>query len=206
MTGEEVIKIRQKLGLSRKRLAQLIEAPYETLCRWEKGKRSPSKFYANQLRKLAAKQQPERVAEQWVFTASHMKRIQNAISMTEGTTFGTVHALFDQNRMLFLGRISLLPDAHTVDDLKCYFPKQRLQSDDEQWRIVGLFAAQHKEMPDFGNMWGLMVSNRTFDLGVDHGITYSGEKEKMEIWRLPSHCGLNVRGGVPYRVTYFIVG
>lgn len=57
MTGEEVKKIRMKLGLTQERFAHLLNMTMQTVNRWENGNFKPSRLAAEKLENLTKKQE-----------------------------------------------------------------------------------------------------------------------------------------------------
>lgn len=55
MTPEEIIAIRQSLGITQNKFAQLLEASPITVNRWENGHTVPSRLYIKELKELRSK-------------------------------------------------------------------------------------------------------------------------------------------------------
>lgn len=55
MTPEEIKAIRQSLGITQNKFAQLLEASPITINRWENGHVAPSRLYIKELKELRSK-------------------------------------------------------------------------------------------------------------------------------------------------------
>ncbi len=55
MSPNQIKKLRERLGLTQERFAELVRADRVTLARWETGVHKPTGLYLTVLRELAAK-------------------------------------------------------------------------------------------------------------------------------------------------------
>jgi transcriptional regulator with XRE-family HTH domain len=200
MTSEEVIAVREKLGLSRKELAQRIDVPYETLCRWENGNRSPSKYYETQLRKLSGNIIFHRLKQQWIFLAPNIKHIRTVVSRSKGIMFGTVHALLDQNESLFLATVRLRPNARSLHDLKPYISNEKNSSRHQRRRIVGFFVAVDRKTSPGLHMLSFMNGSG------GHCVVYSKEENDFVVWKCSSGEPLDPKNVLVHPIPYLILG
>jgi len=204
MTSEEVIAVREKLGLSRKELAQLIDVRYETLCRWENSNRSPSKYHETQLRKLSGNIEFHRLKQQWIFLAPNIKHIRTVVSRSKRIMFGTVHALFDQNETLFLATVRLRPNARSLNDLKPFISNEKHSSRNQQKRIVGFFVAVDRKTRPGYHMLSFMTGGGIFDKG--HCVVYSKEDDDIAVWKCCSGEPLDPKNDLVRTIPYLVVG
>lgn len=205
MTSEEIIAMREKLGLSRKQLVQLIDVPYETLCRWEKGKRSPSKFYEAQLRRLTGEVEFQKLKQEWIFLAPNIQRVKNVVSTNDTMMFGTIHALFDENETIFLATIHLRPDARTLKDLKeDYIQNQDTVSGNERKRVLGFFVAVDKETRPSCHMLMFMKESAMFEGG--YCVIYSKAEDNIVVWKYCAREPLDPRSDSLRPIPYLILG
>ncbi len=177
MTSNEVRGIRERLGVSRKEFAQRLSVPYETLCRWENGNRSPSKIYEAKLRELSGRGCSQ-VQELWIFLGSNLLRVKRAVAERQGLVLGTVHAPLDPSNQFVLARIRLRPEAHSLKDLGRYFsapPRPEM-------RIVGFFAAGDGDIRPVGWILQCMVAERS--RGGDCCVLFSRDRQIITVWRL----------------------
>lgn len=205
MTSEEVIAVREKLGLSRKELAQLIDVRYETLCRWENGNRSPSKYHETQLRKLSGNIEFHRLKQQWIFLAPNIKHIRTVVSRSKRIMFGTVHALFDQNETLFLVTVRLRPNARTLNDLKPFISNDKNSSRNQRRRIVGFFIAVDRKTRPGGHIISFMEDCYHYD--ANNCVIYSKAEDDIYVWKLPPYDNpMDTRNDQIQQIPYLIVG
>lgn len=198
MTSEEVIAVREKLGWSRKKLAEMIDVRYETLCRWENGNRSPSKYFETKLRKLPGNIEFHRLKQQWIFLAPNIKHIKTVVSRIEGIVFGTVHALFDQNKILFLATVRLRPNARSLNDLKPFISNEKNSSRNQRRRIVGFFVAVDRKTRPGQHMLSFMNGCE------GHCVIYSKEDDDIVVWKLNS--GEPLANDLVCSIPYLILG
>jgi len=202
MRSEDVIAIREQLGLSRKKLAELLGTPYETVCRWENGKRSPSKSYEAQLRTLAGEIAVRKPEISWIFKASNVQRVRNRVFECKRPVLGTVHALFDKNQSTFVASIRLRPNAMALNDLKAYIQNGKPASIHENGGIVGFFSARNRgTCPDGQNLLPFM---RTYQLA--YCVIYTRAEDCFYVWRLNPFLHVDTKQDRAYLVPYIVVG
>jgi transcriptional regulator with XRE-family HTH domain len=204
MTSEEVIAIREKLRLSRKQLVHLLEVPYETLCRWENGKRSPSKFYEAQLRKLSGKIEFPKLEEKWIFVAPNIQRIKNAVCKTEGIMFGTVHGLVDQSESLFLAIVRLRPHARTLNDLKHCIGDQERSPGNQRRRIVGFFISADRQIRPRDRI-ALFIKRHRISK-ADHFVIYNKAQDEITVWKSCPYLAVDSKEDSVVPIPYLVVG
>lgn len=200
MTGKEIIALREKLELSRKQLAQMIKVPYETLCRWENEKRSPSKYYEAQLRELSGGKEFQKLESQWIFKASNIKHIKSVVSMNNQIKFGLAHVLYDEEETIYLATIRLHPNANTLYDLQPFIPISNQQQTPERRQIFGFFIADDKiirpseYIETFMNTWRADY--------VSNCIIYNKAKDDIYVWKLST----SEYGFVTQPIPFIILG
>jgi len=200
MTSDEVRVIREKLRLTRKELAQQLAVPYETLCRWENGNRSPSKSYEAKLRQLSGST-PSQRDEHWIFLSSNLRRVRHVVAQTRGLVLGTVHALVDPSNQFFLARIRLRPDVASMNDLEQYFSTQTRR----EMRTVGFFAAGDGNICPTKHILQFMVSLR----GIDHCVLFTRGRQIMTVWRLCSPwppSDISIKNPWAHAIGHYVVG
>jgi len=176
--------IRNSLHLSRQELAQRIGTSYETICRWEKGKRQPSNVYIAKLLELHAKRGGggERTESQWVFWDSNLDRVKRAAMRNPGLTLGIVRAVNDLTGRFFLATIQLCPEVPSMLDLRPRMIELTKARAARRTRIVGAFVGgdgkkEPKDAP-------VMLMRDGTSSGANHCVLFDRRTEQLTLWRL----------------------
>lgn len=200
MKSDDIISIRKKLGVSRKELAEFMEIPYETLCRWENGKRSPSKFYENQLLKLSGNIELKVREEKLIFTDSNLQHIKEIVSQKNDLVFGTLHALTDDSESVLLVEICVRLDVHILDDLGKYLNIQKTSPTNIAGQVIGFFVATDKRIRPANQMEAFMCDKKK-----NYCVTYDITKENFAVWKLYPHRSSRLSAPCVRPLPYLVV-
>ena len=185
MDNIEIIKIREKIGLTKKEFAALIGVPYETLCRWEKGSRKPSKVYEKIIYEVIGRKNPISTEQRWIFTAANIKQITHIVHSDKRPFFGIVNAVRDADKKYFIMEISIIQDAYRVEDLKKYFHEKHTSKGKLHYNLVGCFFAGNSRKYPPDNIKRLMVDGLTS--GAGYCVMLNRDINEITLWE---HCGL----------------
>lgn len=200
MTGKEIVAIREGHRLTRKEFAQLLQVPYATLCRWENERRPPSRFYEDRIRSLSAQTtlRAERQPEQWVFMASNLRDVKNNVLLQDHRAFGTIHALWDDLRSVFIASVHLRPGVSRLEELGQFIsnPPQDKEG------VVGVFVAT--DLPFQPRDHTVSFMNKYHERGANHCLVYEQIPNAMTLWKFdPSR---NRESDRTLQIPYLTVG
>ncbi len=192
MTSEEIINIRKNLNMSRNEFSHFLSIPYETLCRWENGKRSPSNFYEAKLRSIAGKVDVGLLQEQCILIRSNVEHIKAVVAKNEGPVFGTVLMLSDEQERVYVVTIRLFPRAKNLGELDSYIRPSSLPPRIGTHRSLAFFIAADRIVHP-RNVLRNFVLNQT-----RYCVVYNRSEDGFAIWKL--RHGQDAVEPIPYTI------
>lgn len=202
MDNKKIIEIREKIGLTKKEFAALIGVPYENLCRWEKGSRKPSKVYEKLIYDVIGRKAHIGNEQHWILTSANIKHIKNIIHSDKRPFFGVVNALRDADKKYFIMEISVIQDAHRVEDLKKYFHEKHTSEGKLHYNLVGCFFAGNSKKYPPDNVKRLMKDGLISNAG--YCVMLNRDNDEITLWE---HCGVptNLNSEFVKLIQYIIV-
>ncbi|MBN1344872.1 MAG: helix-turn-helix domain-containing protein [Phycisphaerae bacterium] len=200
MTKDEIRAIRDKMRLSRKDFAKLLGTPYETLCRWENGQRSPSRFYESKLREVSGTRMSDETGEVWIFNAANLIRVSRAVAHAQGDVYGIVYAPADWRKRFVVARIRIRPELRSLEDTAEYFNGPK---DPRLYAVASFVAKDHGVHPSV-LLVQFMKEMRFKD--IEHCVLFDRNTREMGVWRVRPATPARLTGEYVLRVAYHVVG
>jgi len=188
MKSNEIVAIRNRLGVSRRELASLIGTTYETLCRWENGQREPSGSNERRLREIAGGVGRPNDAEHWILLQRNVCSVLSTIRASEGLVLGTVHALLDPDHRYFVAAIYLKHNTRSILELHDFISLEHSGSRARRLPLVGCFVAGGNKICPTDHIKMFMQKGRT--IGADHCILCDRASEEISVWKLTARTSL----------------
>ncbi len=203
MTADEVRHFRISFGYSRRDFARLLGAPYETICRWENGDRSPSPLYQTKIRETFGQKGFAQSEEHWVFWEPNLRSVEAKMASSDTIILGTLHAPYDPSHRYYFATVRLDLITKSILELSNHVTKAKDQGK-SRTRLVGFFIGGNNKRRPLEGPVSMMLAGSV--VGANHCALFDRETKRFTLWKLRQESEL-----IPYQdptvvINYSVIG